>query len=108
MPSWTGSCILHTGSSCPARACESNVSASQLERKQVNLGIDSLGKIAAAPRECKILELFLEPAPDENTLENLRRGRRSGGWAERSVSVLPDMAVLTRIDLRHLKFVPEP
>ena len=36
------------------------VSISQLERKQVNLGVDSLGKIAAA-LECKISELLLEP-----------------------------------------------
>ena len=52
------------------------VSISQLERKQVNLGVDSLGKIAAA-LECKIFELLLEPAEGEKTPENLRRGRRS-------------------------------
>ena len=52
------------------------VSISQLEREQVNLGVDSLGKIAAA-LECKIFELLLEPAEGEKTPENLRRGRRS-------------------------------
>jgi transcriptional regulator with XRE-family HTH domain len=52
------------------------VSISQLERKQVNLGIDSLGKIAAA-LECKISELLMEPVPGETAPENLRRGRRS-------------------------------
>jgi transcriptional regulator with XRE-family HTH domain len=52
------------------------VSISQLERKQVNLGLDSLGKIAAA-LECKISELLLEPADGEQAPENLRRGRRS-------------------------------
>ena len=52
------------------------VSISQLERKQVNLGVDSLGKIAAA-LECKISELLLEPVEGEKAQENLRRGRRS-------------------------------
>lgn len=52
------------------------VSISQLERKQVNLGIDSLGKIASA-LECKISELLMEPAQGEAAPENLRRGRRS-------------------------------
>jgi transcriptional regulator with XRE-family HTH domain len=52
------------------------VSISQLERKQVNLGVDSLGKIAAA-LNCKISELLLEPVEGEKAPENLRRGRRS-------------------------------
>jgi transcriptional regulator with XRE-family HTH domain len=50
------------------------VSISQLERKQVNLGVDSLGKIAAVLR-CKVFELLLEPAAGEQQPENLRRGR---------------------------------
>lgn len=53
------------------------VSISQLERKQVNLGIDSLGKIAAV-LECKVCELLTEPAPGEKEPQNLKRGRRSG------------------------------
>jgi len=52
------------------------VSISQLERKQVNLGIDSLGKIAAA-LECKVAELLQDPTEGEKAPENLRRGRRS-------------------------------
>ncbi|TAV82659.1 XRE family transcriptional regulator [Rhizobium ruizarguesonis] len=52
------------------------VSISQIERKRVNLGIDSLGKIASVLR-CDILELFVEPAMGEQEPENLRRGRRS-------------------------------
>jgi transcriptional regulator with XRE-family HTH domain len=51
------------------------VSISQLERKQVNLGIDSLGKIAMV-FECKISELFEEPAEGEKAPEKLRPGRR--------------------------------
>ncbi|MFA1627039.1 helix-turn-helix transcriptional regulator [Rhizobium mongolense] len=52
------------------------VSISQLERKRVNLGIDSLGKIASV-LGCKIFELFVEPVEGEQQPENLRRGRRS-------------------------------
>ncbi|WP_082529934.1 helix-turn-helix domain-containing protein [Rhizobium sp. Root1203] len=50
------------------------VSISQLERKQVNLGVDSLGKIASV-LQCKVFELLLEPADNEPQPENLRRGR---------------------------------
>jgi transcriptional regulator with XRE-family HTH domain len=52
------------------------VSISQLERKQVNLGVDSLGKIATA-LDCKVSELLLEPDEGEQAPQNLRRGRRS-------------------------------
>ncbi|NKL38715.1 helix-turn-helix domain-containing protein [Rhizobium leguminosarum bv. viciae] len=52
------------------------VSISQIERKRVNLGIDSLGKIASV-LGCDILELFVKPAMGEQQPENLRRGRRS-------------------------------
>ncbi|WP_132073184.1 helix-turn-helix domain-containing protein [Sinorhizobium americanum] len=51
------------------------VSISQLERKQVNLGVDSLGKIATA-LECKIFELFIEPEDGEAAPSNLPRGRK--------------------------------
>ncbi|MBW0368108.1 transcriptional regulator with XRE-family HTH domain [Ensifer sp. KUDG1] len=51
------------------------VSISQLERKQVNLGIDSLGKIAAV-LECKIFELLIEPQSGEEAPVNLPRGRK--------------------------------
>ncbi|TAU80456.1 XRE family transcriptional regulator (plasmid) [Rhizobium leguminosarum] len=52
------------------------VSISQIERKRVNLGIDSLGKIAGV-LGCEIPDLFVEPAMGEQQPENLRRGRRS-------------------------------
>jgi len=52
------------------------VSISQLERKQVNLGIDSLGKIAEA-LECEIWELLVHPKSGEEEPANLRRGRKS-------------------------------
>lgn len=52
------------------------VSISQIERKQVNLGLDSLGKIAGA-LDCKIFELLLEPREGERAPQNLRPGRRS-------------------------------
>ncbi len=51
------------------------VSISQLERKRVNLGIDSLGKIANV-LDCKVCELLIEPADGEEAPTNLRRGRR--------------------------------
>lgn len=51
------------------------VSISQLERMQVNLGIDSLGKIAGA-LECRISELLKEPGEGEVAPTNLRRGRK--------------------------------
>ncbi len=51
------------------------VSISQLERKQVNLGVDSLGKIAAV-LECKVFELFVEPKAGEEAPSNLPRGRK--------------------------------
>ncbi|WP_083929942.1 helix-turn-helix domain-containing protein [Rhizobium sp. 42MFCr.1] len=50
------------------------VSISQLERKQVNLGVDSLGKIASI-LQCKVFELLLEPTDGERPPQNLRRGR---------------------------------
>jgi transcriptional regulator with XRE-family HTH domain len=51
------------------------VSISQLERKQVNLGVDSLGKIATA-LECEIFELFIRPQEGEEAPSNLPRGRK--------------------------------
>lgn len=51
------------------------VSISQIERKQVNLGIDSLGKIASA-LDCQVFELLLEPKEGEQVPANLRPGRR--------------------------------
>jgi transcriptional regulator with XRE-family HTH domain len=51
------------------------VSISQIERKQINLGIESLGKIAAV-LECKVCELLAEPAEGEQPPANLRPGRR--------------------------------
>ena len=47
----------------------------QIERKQINLGIDSLGKIAGV-LECKICELLEEPAQGEQPPADLRPGRR--------------------------------
>ncbi|MGO8245497.1 helix-turn-helix domain-containing protein [Rhizobium johnstonii] len=52
------------------------VSISQIERKLVNLGIGSLGKIASV-LGCDILELFVKPAMGEQQPDNVRRGRRS-------------------------------
>lgn len=51
------------------------VSISQVERKQVNLGIDSLGKIASV-LNCQIAELFRVPLQGEKFPDNLRPGRR--------------------------------
>jgi transcriptional regulator with XRE-family HTH domain len=52
------------------------VAISQIERKQVNPGLDSLGKIAQA-LGVPLAELFNEPAMDEPEPRNLRPGRRS-------------------------------
>jgi transcriptional regulator with XRE-family HTH domain len=51
------------------------VSVSQIERKQVNLGIDSLGKIATA-LACSITDLFQVPTAGEEMPPNLRPGRK--------------------------------
>jgi transcriptional regulator with XRE-family HTH domain len=51
------------------------VSISQLERLQVNLGIDSLGKIASA-LDCSISDLLREPIPGEEMPAVLRPGRK--------------------------------
>lgn len=51
------------------------VSISQVERQQVNLGIDSLGKIALA-LDCAIFELLLEPKPGDVMPPVLRPGRK--------------------------------
>jgi|AraplaMF_Cvi_mMF_1032049.scaffolds.fasta_scaffold00014_13 transcriptional regulator with XRE-family HTH domain len=51
------------------------VAVSQIERKQVNLGIDSLGKIAAA-LSVEVGQLFSQPAAGEDPPSNLRAGRR--------------------------------
>lgn len=52
------------------------VSISQIERHQVNLGIDSLGKIATA-LACPISDLLREPQPGEKMPPALRPGRKS-------------------------------
>lgn len=52
------------------------VSISQLERKQVNLGVDSLGKIAAV-LECEVFELFSLPREGEEEPANLPHGRKA-------------------------------
>lgn len=51
------------------------VSISQIERRQVNLGVDSLGKIAAA-LGCETFQLLVEPSEGEAAPTNLRPGRR--------------------------------
>ncbi|MDM9646333.1 helix-turn-helix transcriptional regulator [Rhizobium sp. S163] len=51
------------------------VSISQVERLRINLGVDSLGKIAAA-LGCKVSDLLAEPNPGDEAPINLRRGRR--------------------------------
>jgi transcriptional regulator with XRE-family HTH domain len=52
------------------------VSISQIERHQVNLGIDTLGKIASA-LECPISDLLREPLRGEKLPPVLRPGRKS-------------------------------
>lgn len=52
------------------------VSISQLERLQLNLGIDSLGKIANA-LDCSVSDLLREPLPGEEMPPVLRPGRKS-------------------------------
>lgn len=52
------------------------VAISQIERKQVSPGLDSLGKIAQA-LGVPIGELFKAPATDEPEPRNLRPGRRN-------------------------------
>jgi transcriptional regulator with XRE-family HTH domain len=49
---------------------------SQIERQQVNLGIDALGKIAFA-LGCPITDLLREPPPGETMPPVLRPGRKS-------------------------------
>lgn len=51
------------------------VAISQVERKRINLGIDSLGKIAGA-LDVEIYELLLVPKAGEKPPANLRSGRR--------------------------------
>jgi transcriptional regulator with XRE-family HTH domain len=51
------------------------VSISQVERMRINLGVDSLGKIASA-LGCKVSELLVEPNAGDEVPINLRRGRR--------------------------------
>lgn len=51
------------------------VSISQIERKQINLGIDSVERIALA-LEIPISQLFAEPSPGELPPRTLTRGRR--------------------------------
>ncbi len=52
------------------------VAISQIERKQVNPRLDSVGKIADA-LGVHISELFKEPAEGEQQPSNLRPGRRN-------------------------------
>jgi transcriptional regulator with XRE-family HTH domain len=49
---------------------------SQIERKRINLGIDSLGKIADVLGR-KVCELLAEPAEEEQPPVSLRPGRLS-------------------------------
>ena len=51
------------------------VSISQIERKQVNLGIDSLGKIAQA-LNCAVSDLLKAPSPGDDVPTVLRPGRK--------------------------------
>ena len=51
------------------------VSISQIERKQINLGIGALRKIANI-LECKVCELLATPPEGEQPPANLRPGRR--------------------------------
>lgn len=51
------------------------VSISQIERKQINLGIDSVERIALA-LEIPVSQLFAEPAAGELPPPTLTRGRR--------------------------------
>ncbi|MFK4260041.1 helix-turn-helix domain-containing protein [Agrobacterium tumefaciens] len=52
------------------------VAISQIERKQINPGLDSLGKIAEA-LDVPITDLFKEPLTGELEPMNLRPGRRN-------------------------------
>jgi transcriptional regulator with XRE-family HTH domain len=52
------------------------VSISQIERMRINLGLDSLGKIASA-LNCKISELLVEPKSGDAPPVNLQRGRKT-------------------------------
>lgn len=52
------------------------VSISQIERQAVNVGIDSVGKIAKI-LNVDVYELFLLPQEGETPPVNLRAGRRS-------------------------------
>ncbi|OLP58848.1 transcriptional regulator [Xaviernesmea oryzae] len=58
------------------------VSISQIERQCVNLGIDSLGKIATA-LNVKVAELFAVPAEGEQRPSNLPRGRKNSSSSDR-------------------------
>ncbi|WP_244430703.1 helix-turn-helix domain-containing protein, partial [Rhizobium sp. CF142] len=64
-------------------ATPERVSISQIKRKQINLGIDSLGKIASV-LECRVCEPLTEPAEGEEPPANLRPGSsrltRSSNW----------------------------
>jgi transcriptional regulator with XRE-family HTH domain len=51
------------------------VSISQIERKQINLGIDSVERIALA-LDIPVHSLFLEPDAGEQAPATLKRGRR--------------------------------
>ncbi len=52
------------------------VSISQIERKQINLRINSLGKIASV-LECKVFELLVEAGEGEQPQAILRPGHRN-------------------------------
>ena len=52
------------------------VAISQIERRRINPGLDSLGKIAEA-LGVPIRDLFKEPLPGESEPTNLRPGRRN-------------------------------
>ena len=48
---------------------------SNIERKQVSIGLDLLGQIAAT-LNVSLKDLFIEPLPGEPEPVNLKRGRR--------------------------------
>ncbi len=48
---------------------------SNIERKQVSIGIDLVGQIATT-LEVPVKDLFIEPLPGEPEPVNLKRGRR--------------------------------
>lgn len=52
------------------------VAVSQIERKKINAGIDSIGQLADA-LAIPVADLFVQPQPGEKPPRNLKRGRPS-------------------------------